>query len=151
MDSFKYLDVIFSKNRRFVQAKAHQSEQARKALFSLYFKIRNLDLPLDCQLKLFDNTVVPILLYGSEIWGYGDLSMIEKIHTDFLKHILNVKKSTPHIMLYGDLGRFPLSIMIKKRIISFWYNMLENRNNLSSIMYKLFLKDSTSYNTHVSG
>ena len=50
-----------------------------------------------------------MVLYGCEIWVYRDLNCIEKIHTDFLKHILNVKKSTHNGMLYGDLGRFPLS------------------------------------------
>jgi hypothetical protein len=40
-------------------------------MFSLYKKIRNLDLPIDFQLKLIDNTIVPILTYGCEVWGYG--------------------------------------------------------------------------------
>ena len=65
-------------------SKLHVIQQARKALFSMYVKIRILNLPLDCQLKLFDNTVVPILLYACEICGYGDFSGIEKIHTDFI-------------------------------------------------------------------
>jgi len=111
VDTFEYLRIVFSENR-----KSNASEQAYKAIFSWYVKIRNLTLPLDCQPKLFDNTVVPILLYSSEIWGYGDLNCIEKIHTDFLKHnILNVKNSTPHCMLYSDLRRFPLSIHIKRK------------------------------------
>ena len=141
VDTFKYLGIVFSKNRKFAKAKCHVSDQAKKALFSLYVKIRNLNLPLDCQLKLFDNTVVPLLLYGCEIWGFGDLNCIEKIHTDFLKHILNVKKSTPHCMLYGDLGRFPLSILIKKRIIGFWYRLINNDYNLSSLLYKIVVND----------
>ena len=61
----------------------------------VYTKIRNLYLHVDCQLKLFDNTVVPILLYACEVWGYGDLHLIEKVHTDFMKYILSVKKTTP--------------------------------------------------------
>ena len=58
-----------------------------------------------------------MLLYGCEIWGFGCIDIIEKVHTDFLKHILNVKQSTPHVMLYGELGRYPLAILIKKMII----------------------------------
>ena len=63
--------------------------------------------------------ILPILTYGSEIWGFGDFTTIEKVHTDFLKRILNVKKSIPHVMVYGELGRFPVSLHIKKRIINF--------------------------------
>jgi len=72
------------------------------------------------QLKLFDSTILPILTYGCEIWGFSDIGSIEKVHTDFLKYVLKVKRSTPHAMLYGDLGRFPIDIIIKKRIIGFW-------------------------------
>ena len=66
-------------------------EQARKALFSLYQKIRNLDLPIDCQIKLFDNTILPILTYACDVWGFGDLSVIDKLQTDIFKHILHIK------------------------------------------------------------
>ena len=70
VEGYKYLGVMFSKTRSFKLAKTHLVEQARKALFSLYQKIRNLDLPIDCQIKLFDNTVLPILTYACEVWGF---------------------------------------------------------------------------------
>ena len=35
-----------------------------------------LDLPLECQLDLFDKVVVPVLLYGSEVWGFEKLDLI---------------------------------------------------------------------------
>ena len=98
--------LVFGKNRSFLQTKKHGVEQSRNVLFYLYRKNRNLDLPIDCQLKLFDNTVLPMLLYGCENWAYGDLKQLEKVHTNFLKRILHVKQSTPHVMLYGDLGRY---------------------------------------------
>jgi len=63
--------------------KNHVVNPARKALFGLYTKIRNLDLSIACQLKLFDNLVVPILTYGCELWGFGDLPGIEKVHNYF--------------------------------------------------------------------
>ena len=76
--------------------------------------------------------------------------MIEKIHTYFMKHILNVKRSTQHDMLCGELGSFPLSKTVKKRMISFWYKLTENGFNLSSILDKVFLNDSNC-NNKVSG
>jgi len=38
VNTFKYIGVIFSKNRRFLVAKQHSVDQARKALFSLYYQ-----------------------------------------------------------------------------------------------------------------
>ena len=39
----------------------------------------NLKLPLDIQLKLFDSTILPIITYRSDVWGYENLVMFEHI------------------------------------------------------------------------
>ena len=55
-------------------------------------RIVNLNLPIDCQLKLFHQTVVPILLYGCEIFGFENIYAIEKIHLQFLKKYIQIEK-----------------------------------------------------------
>ena len=111
-------------------------------MFLLKSRIRNLNLPIDCQIKLFDQTIIPLLLYGSEIWGPENCSIIEKLHTDFLRSILSVKRSTPLYMLYGELGRFPLMIHIKTRMVNFWLRLMHgNQNKLSYRIYKALLAD----------
>ena len=67
-DCFKYLRVYFSKARTFYKRK-HSYDQARKAMHLLLKRIRTFNLPLDLQLKDFYHTIMPILLYGSEVWG----------------------------------------------------------------------------------
>ena len=67
-------------------------------------------LPLDLLLQLFDSMVVPILLYGSEVTGFENLSILERLCIQFYKIILYVKKSTPNLNLYGELGQYPISI-----------------------------------------
>ena len=141
VDTFNFLGATFS-----TAAKNDNVQQAHKALFSLYRKNRNLDLPLDCQLKLFYSTNVPILTYGCEVSGFGDLAIVEKNHTDFLNYILNVKKSTPQVMLHGELGRYPISISIKKRIVGFWYNLINKENKLSSIVYRFIFNHANVHN-----
>ncbi|KAK6185461.1 hypothetical protein SNE40_007689 [Patella caerulea] len=96
-DSYNYLGVVFSKGCSFAQAQPRIKNQASKALHLLYSRIHNLNLPIDCQLKLFDHTILPILLNGCEIWGFGDLSPIETIHNQFLSNILKVKKKYPSV------------------------------------------------------
>lgn len=76
-------------------------------------RINNLDLPIDLQLKLFDSTILPIMTYGREIWGYENLQMCERIHNSFLRSITKCRNSTLLYMLYGELGRYPIEIFIK--------------------------------------
>ena len=120
VDKYKYLGVFFSKSRSFLHCRKHIVEQARKAMYLLFSRINNFYLPTDLQLKLFDHTVLPILTYACEIWGYENLDMIEKVHTEFLRNITKSRKSTPLYMIYAELGRSPIEITIQSRIISFW-------------------------------
>ena len=42
---------------------------------------------LECQLDLLDKVVVPVLLYGSEVWGFENFDLIERLHLTFLKYV----------------------------------------------------------------
>ena len=69
-DEFKYLGAVFTKHRTFFKAIKDNVDHATKALHLLYKRINNLHIPLDLQIKLFDSTVLPILLYGCETWSF---------------------------------------------------------------------------------
>ena len=143
VDTFKYLGVTFSSSRSFLKARLHAVQQARKALCLLYKRIRYFNLPLKLQIKLFDHTIVPILLYGSEIWGFENTDLIEKLHNEFLRKITNLRKSTPIYMLHAELGRFPLEINIKVRMINFWLSIVTGKpSKFSYILYKCLLNDT---------
>ena len=113
------------------------AEQANKVLFSLLKKSRSLALSFDIQIDLFNKMIKPILLYGSEIWGTGNIDILERVQLKFFKLIFNLKNSTPSYMIYGELGITPLYVDIQKRIISFWCKLIENHETfrLSSIIY----------------
>ena len=85
VENYTYLGILVNYNGSFVGAKKKLVEQSQKALFSVYTKIRNLNLPIDIQLKLFDYLVEPILLYGAEVWGFENLDIIERVHLQFCK------------------------------------------------------------------
>ena len=88
-------------------------------MFSMLTKSRRLLLPIDIQIDLFHKTVLPILLYGCEVWGCADISDVEVFYRKFLKIILGVGRSTPNCIAYGETGTLPLQLAIFKRIISF--------------------------------
>ena len=37
--------------------------------------------------------------FGSEVWGFENLDLIERLHLKFLKYVLNLKSSTPDYMV----------------------------------------------------
>ena len=94
-DKYHYLGVTFSNNGYFLNARKHTVEQANKAMHYLFTRINNADLPLDLALKLFDHTALPILTYGSEVFGFENVEILERIHSNFLRKITNTRKSTP--------------------------------------------------------
>lgn len=138
VDCFKYLGVHFSYNGSFEVSKKTAIQQAQRAMYSLIGKARRLGLPIDIQLELFDSMVVPILLYGGEVWGCGKLDIVERLHLKFCKFLLQAKSSTPTCMVYGELGRYPIAIACKVRIIQYWGSLLHgNADKYSFIMYKI--------------
>ena len=87
-------------------------------------KYRNLKLPFDIQIDLFNKTIKPILLDGCEVWGFGNCDVIERIQLKFYKYIFNLKKSTPSFMIYSELGVKTVLLNIKSRILSYWSKLV---------------------------
>ena len=63
------------------------SNQAIRAMFGLQkiYKFELMDIA--SKLQLFDSVIVPILLYGCEIWGFNNINDIEKIQIRFYKTV----------------------------------------------------------------
>ena len=140
-DSFVYLGTMFSYNGHFIKNNQRLYDQARKAMFAVLSKSRKLHLPVDIQLQLFDSMVIPILLYGSEVTGFEKHDILERLCIQYYKIVLKVKKTTPNLMLYGELGRFPISVLIKSRMIGFWQRIVKGKQDkLSNKLYHILLE-----------
>ena len=115
----------------------------------MYFVLRQgryHNMSIQCQLKLFESMVLPVLLHGSEICGFQNLSLMDKICNKFLKLLLPVRKTTPSYLLYGELGRYPVHISVKLRMIAFWFRLLTGKQSkLSLLVYSLLLNDMNNY------
>ena len=69
-DSYSYLGILFNYDGKFNKAKCDLFARGNTAIFSIIPKCRQLNLPIDVQLELFDTLVLPTILYGCEIWGH---------------------------------------------------------------------------------
>ena len=85
-------------------------------MFVILKKSKELDLPIDLQLELFDSLILPILLYGCEVWGYENVLILGRLYLEYLKYVLGLNQSTPSCMVYGETGHF-LSVYIKTRFL----------------------------------
>ena len=58
------------------------------------------------------------MTYSCEMFGFENCGLFEKNHTQFLRSIIQARKSTPLFMVYDELGRYPIEITIKTRMIN---------------------------------
>ena len=90
-------------------------------MYSLLAKARNLRLPIDMQLDLFKKLVKPILLYVCEVWGFGNVDVLERVELKFIKQVLKLKSRTPNYIVYREVGLYPLYIDIHGRMVSYLF------------------------------
>lgn len=128
---YKYLGIVFTSKLRWTLARKTLAAQASKALGALYiFSYKSGRLPINIMFNLFDKTVLPILLYGAEIWGTEYSECIERVQITFVKKILGVGSTTTNAAVLYETGRYPLAYHYHNKCIKFWLKLLtlpENR------------------------
>ena len=141
VEDYTYLGMVFNFDGTFTKAIQKQIQQGTKAMYSLLTKARRLCLPIDITCDIFEKTVVPVLTYGCEIWGCGNLIPIEIFYKKFLKIILKLNTRTPSVIVYGEAGKLPISNIVYKRMLSYWIRVSEDKNSkYSNIMFNLISK-----------
>ena len=95
------------------------SGQALKAIFKMNKHLYKFtELSVSHKMDLFDELITPILNYASEVWGFDHGKAIERVHLQFCKQILKVKRSTQNDFVYGELGRIDFQCMRYFNIIN---------------------------------
>jgi hypothetical protein len=84
-------------------------------------------------MSLFDTYISCILSYGCETWGSQKGEDIEKVHLNFLKRTLKVRRSAVNVMVYWELGRVPM-------YVERYYRMLKGALSAKFVEKKLPIK-----------
>ena len=114
----------------FSQTQSNQADQRLKVVYKLFDDTHELYAPDPNFLcSLFDKLVQPVVLYSSEVWGFYSALDVERVHLSFCKRVLHVKRSNANYFIYGELGRFPLQITSKIRILKYWINIIMVKSN----------------------
>ena len=130
-----YLGIKFSKNGLFKQAVSALHDQANRAMMNLFQLFKRTKFDIKTKIHLFNRLISPILLYAAEVWGIYGLQQVDGLHIKFCKSILGVHTQTPNFAVYGELGRYPLSIIAKERAMKYWVKVRSNDENLIGKIY----------------
>ena len=156
--TFKYLGITVSaKNCSFSHTIEDLSTKANRAVFALNNKIKISSIPPKLALQIFNSQIVPILLYGSEVWGpymgydyvSWDKGKIERTHTQFIKRILGCNYRTSNNMARGEVGTRPLLTQVIKRVIAYISRFSEGNSSLASTAFQSELESEPNIITFV--
>ena len=83
--------------------------------------------------------------------GFHSADAVEKVHLNFCKKVLKVKKTTTSNIVYGELGRFPLQLQRYFRIINYWLKIVCHKGNplvckMYDTLYKRLNEDENIIN-----
>ena len=140
---FKYLGVVFTSGASFAEAQTTLAGQAQKAIFKLNkYLYKFTFISTKHKLDLFDKLVMPIMNYACEVRGFFQANSIERVHLQFCKRLLGVKKSTQNDFVYGELGRTNCLTKRYLVIIKYWFTILfAQENKYIKLVYNLMLSD----------
>jgi Reverse transcriptase (RNA-dependent DNA polymerase) len=125
VNSYKYLGLHFTTKLSLSNAVSELAVKAKvRTMQILRCLFRLGDIRSNIFFKIFDAQVVPVMLYGAEIWGFHTFGDIEKVHLFACKRLLRVGQQTPNKLVYGDLGRFPLFVNATIRMVKYWLRLI---------------------------
>ena len=123
---YKYLGIMFSCRLIWSMATKTLAQQSRKAFMGIVKATRKIGmLPHNTFFKIFDTMILPILTYGSEVWGFEKHDSLERIHNYACRYFLGVAGNAPNVVVLGECGRYQIFLYTAKRCIKYWTKLLK--------------------------
>ena len=149
-----YLGIEISDNGTMKSAQVNIKNRALKAVFKLRKLLRESHIRPTLSLKLFDQMIKPICLYGSEIWAnptyrndqcpnnnkiWTSLEKlpVEKLYIRYCKFTLGVHSKASNYAVLGELGRYPLYIDVIVHMFNFYLHMKGGESNNCFLQHAL--------------
>ena len=149
MQSIVYLGMRFHCPKAFVNANIPRIESAERAVLALRSRCAALNLYNPIVLcQLFDALILPVIMYGVEVWGaqLGSPAMhkVESMELAFLRRLLGLRTGTPSFAVRAELGRYPLLVTAAKLVCDY-------RNRLVRLDGERLAKQAFLRNLELSG
>jgi hypothetical protein len=130
VNEYKYLGFYLDEFLDFSTGAKYLSEAASRATGSMISKFKSLkNVGFTTYMKLYHSSVVPIMDYASEIWGFGKFNSCNIIQNRVLRYFLGVHKFTPTLGINGDTGWLHSRDRRQINMLRFWNRLMSMDNN----------------------
>ena len=90
------------------------------------------------------------MTYACEIWGRNIARELKRLHMKFLNHVLYLHKNTSTDVVYGELGEYPVEVIINTIMIGYWSSLIISKTTKLSMLMNtslLFLDSTGMYSS----
>ena len=81
-------------------------------------------MPFSCFKKLYESLVLPVVHYGSAVWGHQQYSSINSVHNKACRYFLGVNKYTANAAVQGEMGLDPPIVNQHLSIVRQWCRLV---------------------------
>ena len=125
VDHYKYLGIVLNEFLDLKFTADIVAKSANRALGLLISKCKlSGGLPVKCFKKLYFSMVLPVIHYGSSIWGQKRFSSIDAVHNKACRFIMGVGRYAPNAAVQGDTGLTPPFIDQWISITRYWCRIM---------------------------
>jgi len=128
---FKYLGLTYHTSKGLKHAPDHMAKSAGKALFPMYQRFQCMGLlSIDTKLRIFQTNVLPIAMYGAQVWGVDHLCCdseysifnlpAQHLVFQFLRHISGCHRSVSRWALLLNFGLDPVQVQVARLCTRCW-------------------------------
>ena len=147
---YRYLGVIFHEHLDFAKHTNTLAASATRALGSVISKYKNnKEMTYEIYSKLVHTCVLPVLDYGSEVYGINKCAEIEKVQNTAARVFLGINRFAPILAIQGDIGWRICQTRIDISILRLWNKFTQM--NEDRLCRHVFEWDSDNHQDNWSG
>ena len=136
---YKYLGVIMSTRLSWTPAQKTLAQQSEKCLNFIRTVNHECDFSFSTSNEIFNKCIIPIVTYGSEIWGPYVTDVTESVLIKYCRAQLGVSSKSPIPAVLGECGRYNLYVNCYVKCVKYWIKLIGLENSLLKSCYTMLL------------
>ena len=130
VSEYKYLGVILDEHLTFTQCSKTLADAGGRALSAIISKFKQFkDFGFETFSKMYETGVIPVVDYGSGIWGFTKNKHSDIIQNKAARYFLGVHNFTPIPALQGETGWLPCTYRKSINMIRYWNRLMKMSND----------------------